>query len=227
MSGSNIHGRMLVEALIRANLPPVCVINEVGTKRSQRLESFLVNDIDTPPPLDKMGARIEKVSRFDGEETLSLIREHKPDYVVNGGCGIIKHELLSCTTFLNAHPGLLPQYRGLDPVLWSVFHGDPVGSTVHIITEGIDTGEILNCKLLPWRGATSLLELRLQCMRWGAELLVEVLASPRQYPPQSQNENEARYFTTFPQENLVVAKSKLDGYGPTVQGNAYLTTSLA
>jgi hypothetical protein len=42
---------------------------------------------------------------------------------------------------LNAHIGLLPQYRGRSVMEWSVLQGDPVGISVFFIDSGIDTGE--------------------------------------------------------------------------------------
>ena len=44
---------------------------------------------------------------------------------------------------LNAHPGLLPKYRGVDVIAWALLNGDPVGVTVHRVDAGIDTGDII------------------------------------------------------------------------------------
>ena len=46
--------------------------------------------------------------------------------------------------FFNVHPGLLPAYRGADPVFYQVKNREKfAGVTVHKINEGIDTGEIV------------------------------------------------------------------------------------
>lgn len=42
---------------------------------------------------------------------------------------------------LNPHIGILPAYRGRNVMEWSLLKGDPVGITVFLIDEGIDTGE--------------------------------------------------------------------------------------
>jgi methionyl-tRNA formyltransferase len=42
---------------------------------------------------------------------------------------------------LNAHIGLLPEYRGRAVVEWSLVEGKPTGVTVFFIDTGIDTGE--------------------------------------------------------------------------------------
>jgi methionyl-tRNA formyltransferase len=41
------------------------------------------------------------------------------------------------------HISYLPFYRGADPNFWSFIDGTPKGVTVHLIDEGLDTGEII------------------------------------------------------------------------------------
>ena len=46
---------------------------------------------------------------------------------------------------VNVHPSLLPKYRGLDTHQRAIDAGDPVtGCTVHLVTEELDAGEILD-----------------------------------------------------------------------------------
>jgi len=48
---------------------------------------------------------------------------------------------------VNIHPSLLPKYRGLDTHQRVLDAGDPVtGCTVHLVTEELDSGEILGQK---------------------------------------------------------------------------------
>jgi phosphoribosylglycinamide formyltransferase-1 len=61
---------------------------------------------------------------------------------------IIPKYYLKKRTFLNAHPGLLPQNRGVDAFKRSVLYKCPIGATLHIINEKIDGGIILGRKRL-------------------------------------------------------------------------------
>lgn len=221
MAGGNIHGRMLVEALVRSGRPPQLVINEVSTPRAGRLERFLENAFDNPPPLLSLGVDVSEVPAYDSEEAYALIHAFAPQFLINGGCGIFRRRLLDAATPLNAHPGLLPDFRGLDPVLWSVFRKSPVGATVHVMSEGIDEGPILLARSMPWKGASTLLELRLQCMRWGAALLADYLADPERFPPRNQSPDEGEYFGAFPQEKIAEAAANLAAYELTAGGNAF------
>ena len=45
---------------------------------------------------------------------------------------------------INCHPSLLPRYAGPQPEFWMLKNGEPVtGVTVHVMTEGIDAGDIV------------------------------------------------------------------------------------
>lgn len=68
------------------------------------------------------------------------------DIVVTIGVSIIKPETLRLAKvgYINLHPGILPEYRGLGN-FWAVLNSDwsKVGITCHWIDEGIDTGQII------------------------------------------------------------------------------------
>jgi methionyl-tRNA formyltransferase len=51
---------------------------------------------------------------------------------------------------LNIHPSLLPDYRGPEPIVWSILHKEKkYGLTLHEVTRGIDVGAIVHQVWLP------------------------------------------------------------------------------
>ena len=44
---------------------------------------------------------------------------------------------------VNLHPGYLPYNRGSAPNVWPLVDGSPAGTTLHVMTEGLDRGDIL------------------------------------------------------------------------------------
>ena len=44
---------------------------------------------------------------------------------------------------INFHPGLIPETRGLDSLLWSIINDIPIGVTSHLIDARIDAGTVL------------------------------------------------------------------------------------
>lgn len=57
---------------------------------------------------------------------------------------------------INIHNGYLPWNKGADANLWSHIEGTPKGVTVHLIDEGIDTGDILVQKVVHFTDADTL-----------------------------------------------------------------------
>lgn len=59
--------------------------------------------------------------------------------------GILSAEFLSAfPDAINYHPGLLPRNRGLGPIGFAIYEGDPaIGFSFHRMTPGIDEGPIL------------------------------------------------------------------------------------
>jgi methionyl-tRNA formyltransferase len=54
----------------------------------------------------------------------------------------------------NAHPGLLPEYRGAAPIFWQIRRGAvSAGITLHRVDAGLDTGPVFDVSavpLVPW-----------------------------------------------------------------------------
>lgn len=82
-----------------------------------------------------------------------LLRALAPDVLVLGRCRILKKRIIDVPRVgvLNAHPGLLPDYRGLDPIEWAVYKGGDPGVTVHFVDSGVDTGPIVAREKIPLR----------------------------------------------------------------------------
>lgn len=67
-----------------------------------------------------------------------------PDRVVLvAGAGILPEEFISSHTVINAHPGYIPNCRGLDALKWAIFEGEPIGVTTHLIGEYVDAGQVI------------------------------------------------------------------------------------
>jgi len=71
----------------------------------------------------------------------------KPDLIIVCGTSILKKKILSinCKYIINVHGGYLPDYRGNHCFFFALLKKDisKIGSTIHKVDEGIDTGEII------------------------------------------------------------------------------------
>lgn len=83
---------------------------------------------------------------------------------------------------LNAHIGILPEYRGRSVAEWSVLQGDPTGVTVFFIDSGIDTGKrIVLREFISPNGSRSVAELKKTLFECDARLYrkaLEALMAP-------------------------------------------------
>ncbi len=88
-----------------------------------------------------------QVPSVNDEETRELLVSLRPAAVVVQGTRIIAARVLdslSCPV-INMHMGITPRYRGVHGGYWALAEQHPewVGTTVHLVDPGIDTGGIL------------------------------------------------------------------------------------
>jgi len=91
---------------------------------------------------------VKKTASINSSEVASILRATEPDVVVVSGTSILDGKLLASlgsTPVINIHCGITPRYRGAHGAFWAVVKGDwtNVGTTVHFVDSGIDTGGII------------------------------------------------------------------------------------
>ncbi len=111
----------------------------------RRMRSILQGASLDTSPIDER--RLVRVASVNSEECRQALRRLDPSVVVVNGTRIIGKSTLHCVQapFLNMHAGITPRYRGVHGGYWALFEGRPdlVGTTVHVVDEGIDTGSVL------------------------------------------------------------------------------------
>lgn len=90
---------------------------------------------------------IREIDSVNGAACLAALAEFRPRVVVVNGTRIINRRVLGAVDadFLNVHQGITPQYRGAHGAYWALYRNDPghCGVTIHVVDEGIDTGNIV------------------------------------------------------------------------------------
>jgi len=121
------------------------------------------------------GLPVLRHRKLGDADTLEALRAQQPDLLVLTGADIVPRAVLEIPRVgtINAHYGLLPAYRGMNVTEWSVFYGDPVGVTVHLVDPGIDTGDILLREEIPIEPGETFESLRPKHQTLAARLLVE------------------------------------------------------
>ncbi|MHC4974323.1 MAG: formyltransferase family protein [Planctomycetota bacterium] len=135
------------------------------------LEFCVLLAVTLVPKILRRGAvfrRLRRIARLHGlpfwktqnimsEETLAFLRAQDPDVVVTMVHQILKRPLIEIPRHgvVNLHPGVLPDFRGIQPYFWELSEGSlRGGATLHLIEdETIDTGGVLaHASYATWPG---------------------------------------------------------------------------
>lgn len=116
------------------------LLRRQGRRRIGAIETEFGMDT-TPYPVQ------HEVSSVNAPETVALLRDARPDVIVVNGTRIIARSVLDTLTcpIINTHAGITPGYRGVHGGYWALVDGRPdqVGTTIHLVDPGIDTGGVL------------------------------------------------------------------------------------
>ena len=91
--------------------------------------------------------RVVPATRINARATREAITALAPDLLLVSALDqILKAPVLAIPRLgcVNVHPSLLPAYRGPNPFYWVLANGEArTGVSLHMIDEGIDTGDLL------------------------------------------------------------------------------------
>jgi folate-dependent phosphoribosylglycinamide formyltransferase PurN len=161
------------------------------------------------------GIPVVEVGSLDSDQAIRAVRALAPDLGIHAGAGILRKAILEVPRLgtLNAHMGILPRYRGMNVAEWSRLNGDSVGCTVHLIDEGIDTGDIICCRAVSLTGVGSVAQLRAAVDRAQVELLGEVVhyvVTANSLPPRRpQSAGEGRQYFSMHRNLLELLEKEL------------------
>ena len=140
------------------------------------------------------GVEIMYFSSFNDDDCIEALAAIDPEYGVFTGGGIVKAPTLEkfAVGIIHAHPGVLPQYKGMDVVQWAILEGryDAVGSTCQIMSPALDAGRLLSNQLVDPSPCRNLNEIRTAVVEEKIGLLAETVSDfvrgaigPVEHPP--------------------------------------------
>lgn len=112
---------------------------------------------------------------------------------------------------INAHPALLPKYRGPNPYLQAIKHLEKeAGVTFHLMDENYDTGAILHQKRVEIKPDDTGAELRPRIAKAAREGIYELIKELDKeiIIPVAQDENKASYFPQITEDEVMLDFSK-------------------
>ena len=116
----------------------------------------------------------------NAEAFVGALRQRDPDLLVSVACPhILKKPVLEIPKYgcINIHHAPLPEYKGMMPTFWQMFHGnDKVGLTIHYMAEKVDEGDALLQSELPIAPKECLDSVIKRAKRHAAHCLATVLS---------------------------------------------------
>ncbi len=126
------------------------------------------------------GIEVFQPHRIREAKNIEKLRQYQADLIVVAAYGqILPKEILEMTPYgcVNVHASLLPKYRGAAPIQWAIIDGETVtGVTTMKMDEGLDTGDMIDKKVVeiaPDETAGTLFD---KLMEAGKELILETIA---------------------------------------------------
>ena len=153
------------------------------------------------------------VSSHNNDFCGELLAADPPDLLVLGGTRIIRETILDVPLIatVNAHPGLLPTFRGSSSAGWALYKDLPQGATTHYVDTHIDEGDIILRQELPVCRGDTYEQINGRIATLAGELMAETLGYfERGVVPRTQQDRaEGETFTVIPEELLAEGKRRL------------------
>jgi len=141
---------------------------------------------------------IVETKNINTTEISNIIQQLKPDYLLCAHFNqLLKTPVLSLENVecINIHPSLLPKYKGVDPVFYSMQDNTPeIGVTLHKMNDRFDSGELLLQSSMPLNKSNSLLLNNYKLFEEGAKLAIDWMKDSTLYQVvKIQNSNDDNY----------------------------------
>lgn len=155
-----------------------------------------------------------KCSSANSEAFKREILKLNADIILTGTWGEkLSKEIINLPVIaaINAHPSLLPKYRGPNPYLQTILHGEmKSGITFHLINEEFDKGAILAQKEIEINPFDTSKELKERTVFQARLLWTELLKKLKSgfVIPIEQNETDASYYKNIRPEDMMLDFSK-------------------
>lgn len=163
------------------------------------MERYGLDDSAIPPD------RVTPVASANRREVIRLLKALEPDAVVVNGTRILSAKVLASVPapFINTHMGITPAYRGVHGGYWALAMDDRAncGVTVHLVDEGVDTGNILYQAVIDVDGSDNFSTYPIHQMAKAIPLMQKAIreaAEHRLAPVAAQGVSRQWYHPTLP-----------------------------
>ncbi|MDD5084862.1 MAG: formyltransferase family protein [Candidatus Omnitrophica bacterium] len=141
------------------------------------------------------------VSDINSEESVGLLRKIGPEVIIADLFNQIISGAVRDTARVgcfNIHTSYLPRYRGIAPNFWALVNGEKrFGTSIHYVTDKIDSGPIVAEKEVPIYEKDTVFDLYRRCSKEAAGFIIGLLEQCEKGKPEGveQDESQASYYS--------------------------------
>lgn len=148
------------------------------------------------PTFEGRAKKIVRCQNINDDAVVSALSDPTITTVVLAQSGIIRKNILGLGKWIiNAHPGKIPTYRGVDVVRWALLQRQPVVVTLHLVDAGIDTGYILAEQKLEILAEDTPAKIAQRSIERSLDLLVNgALSNPTAFKPHPPTGDGQQYY---------------------------------
>lgn len=141
--GEDAYSNVVLQSLINAGHKVLLVVSPLYDNLIHKRLEFTCSKSDIP---------FYRARKINSQSTLDAVNQYIEKKggvdlcVISHFERLIKKPLLDIARlgFINLHPSLLPEYRGMSPQHWPIINREKeTGITVHYVDESTDTGDII------------------------------------------------------------------------------------
>lgn len=192
-------------------------------------------DFDTSSPFSDKEQKFEKKNFFkeipdilpdleinsfeslNSDEALNLLSEIKPEVGVVFGTGKLEPKVINkfSKCLMNIHRGIPQFYRGLDSDLWAIYENklDLIGTTLHIVDEELDTGDIVDQGYLKIKKNMKIHQIRFKTTLIAVDLTLKALRDIEEGVFKTHPQKEkGNYYSFMPARKKKEVSSKFNKY---------------
>jgi|SRR5579872_2772277 len=175
----SVRQKGLLPTLSRASARIAYRLMDLGRDRAAMTRIFDEPAIEAT--LFNWNGPIHKTESFSAPETMEWLKATDPDvFVVHTSYWVSKNvrSLPRTGIVLGGHPGITPHYRGSHSAFWAIYFGklQDVGCTAFLLSDGVDTGDIVAQDRIPIADGDSFITLSWKGMKRTAELQAAAIA---------------------------------------------------
>ena len=160
-------------AIYLYHIPIIIMLNLVAKVFRLKHQNMLITQM-----AKKYNIPLIKVNDVNNAEFEKKLKEIQPDIIISAYFDqIMKEHIFALPKFgtVNFHPGYLPDFPGPSATFWAMKNEGKVGSTLHYVDAGIDTGNVILRSSVEKGKATSVIGMDYEVFSKGAVNTLAVL----------------------------------------------------